>query len=504
MMTWKRLVFPAAILLFGLAVSQAVFTALVYISNHMLHAELAGMKAAGYLVIPNELVMPDLLRFMPAFSGALFFTLTTGACLTLAAFFAAWAQKILFSASRIFKAVTAAGWLALLIGGNLQGFNLAATLVFLLIPPAVFAAAIAWMPRARGGNHWLRAAHIAVVAAAAAAWIPCLQQDTFMSIRDYLLLSNSAGKQVNEFYYTYTLYPANLIRPMDNKLIKPCRIENAGTSDRYRQIARRLVEYDYLPVSENAPAGLTIRAENDRLCFAAGSSVLLETGLHHFLSGPGQTLKTVSGRADKNRFLRQATLIGLIAGFPLGLYVLVHAAFCLLLGFIRPVSMRGVCASLLCLLLAAAVMIPLYAEGFQKSRPSQINAALESESWYRQRNALKAIVGQNHSFKAWDIATKLARSPHVPVRYWLARALGSSQSAKVRGLLKTLTTDTSPNVSCMAYSSLGRAGDKETVNFIKSRISEIQHWYVQKYAYNAMRRLGWKQRVSNTRGSLLP
>ena len=280
----KRLVFPASTLLFGLGLSQIIFTALVYVSNHRLHAELTGMKAGGYLVVPNEIVMPSLLQFMPAFCGAVFFTLTIGAGLTLAAFFAAWVQKRLFPGSRVYPAVLGAAWLALLIACNLQGWNLPATIAFFLVPPAVFAAAWIWMPPARTGDRHVRAAHIIVVAIAAVAWIPCLQQDVFISIRDYILLSNPAGKQVNSFYYSYTLYPANMIQPLANKLIKPCRIENAASPARYRQIAGRLIAYDYLPVARDAPAGITIRSENNRLQFAADESVLLETGLQNFLS----------------------------------------------------------------------------------------------------------------------------------------------------------------------------------------------------------------------------
>ncbi|MBS3732034.1 MAG: hypothetical protein KGY42_03920, partial [Desulfobacterales bacterium] len=339
----KRLVFPASMLLFGLALSQILFSALVFVSNHRLHDELAVMKAAGYLVVPNGIVMPSLLQFMPAFCGALFFTLTTGAGLTLAAFFAAWVLKRLLPGSRVYTAVLVAAWLALLIAGNLQGWNLPASIVFLLVPPAVFAAARTWMPPAQTGHGHVRAAHIIVVAIAAVAWIPCLQQNIFISIRDYILLSNPAGKQVNAFYYSYTLYPANMIQPLANKLIKPCRIENAASPARYRQIAGRLIAFDYLPVAGDAPCGITIRSENNRLQFAADESVLLETGLQNFLSDPGQKLKTVSIRADTYRFFRQASLYGLIAAFPLGLYILVHAGLCLLLVFFRSVPGRGIC-----------------------------------------------------------------------------------------------------------------------------------------------------------------
>ncbi|MFW6081825.1 MAG: hypothetical protein ACOC7W_07920, partial [Desulfosalsimonas sp.] len=120
----KKLVFPAVVFSGGLVFSQALFTMLVYVFNLELKAELGALKDAGYLVIPNEQVLQGLDGILPAFCGAVFLTLTTGAALTLAGFFAAWIKKRILPDSRFFNVLIAAAWLAVAAACNLHGWNL--------------------------------------------------------------------------------------------------------------------------------------------------------------------------------------------------------------------------------------------------------------------------------------------------------------------------------------------------------------------------------------------
>ena len=45
----------------------------------------------------------------------------------------------------------------------------------------------------------------------------------------------------------------------------------------------------------------------------------------------------------------------------------------------------------------------------------------------------------------------------------------------------------------MAMYSLGKRQDADAVNEIVYRINISDHWYVQWYAYRALKRLGWTQ-----------
>ena len=92
---------------------------------------------------------------------------------------------------------------------------------------------------------------------------------------------------------------------------------------------------------------------------------------------------------------------------------------------------------------------------------------------------------------------QLLDSPHIAVRYRLARALGVSRSPRTYAPLLSLLEDDSFTVVYQTYWGLGRRGRRDAIPRIKAGIAESDHWYVQTYAYNALRRLGWKQTASD-------
>ncbi len=69
----KRAFKTAAVLLLGLVVAQVIATLQVYFSNADLHRTLLVLKEAGYLIVPNQQILPRLLTLKPAFWGGLFF-----------------------------------------------------------------------------------------------------------------------------------------------------------------------------------------------------------------------------------------------------------------------------------------------------------------------------------------------------------------------------------------------------------------------------------------------
>jgi hypothetical protein len=85
----KRLPYTLKILMPGLLAAHVIAAIQVYASNRGLYQTLTAMAGAGYLVVPNERVMPHLLEPGTAMAGALFFTLSLGAGLTVLSFAAA-------------------------------------------------------------------------------------------------------------------------------------------------------------------------------------------------------------------------------------------------------------------------------------------------------------------------------------------------------------------------------------------------------------------------------
>ncbi|MFW6334994.1 MAG: HEAT repeat domain-containing protein [Desulfosalsimonas sp.] len=499
-----RLVFPAAVLAGGLAMSQALFTIIVHASNLKLYAELAALKSAGYLVVPGDNVISRLDSVSTAFCGAVFFTVTTGAGLTVAGFAAGWLKRRIFPESLSFTILAACLWVGAVAACNLKGLNLHVTAVFLLVPLAVYSATLQWLPENQRGLWPAKAVHLVVVGAAAAGWLLSLQPEVFLDIRDRMLLSNRAGQYVNDFYYKYTLYPAEAIKPQSARLINACRTEIRLDRQISEKVASALVENDWLPVSNAAVSLITLKSGPDgELVFREGGKTVFKTDVETFLSWPRKILDSVSQNSDNAGFLRSFTFVSLITAFPLGLYIFLHCGLCILLSMVRSVKWRSISASIICLGVAGAVLVQFYPQGGGCPQNNTLKACLESRDPHKQRDALKTAANRKIPPDTVGMSPELAASPHVPVRYWLAASLEHSQIPAAGKILMELTGDPPPNVACMAYSVMGKTGSSKSADFIKSRIGKIKHWYVQQYAYNAMRNLGWKQEPPDTEGNLL-
>lgn len=76
---------PAGILLVGLVIAQIIATIEVYLSNLDLHRTVSTLYDAGYLTVPNVMVMGSLQNFWPAFWGDCFSPAASGPASPLAA-----------------------------------------------------------------------------------------------------------------------------------------------------------------------------------------------------------------------------------------------------------------------------------------------------------------------------------------------------------------------------------------------------------------------------------
>ena len=85
----NRKFFLLKTLLPGLIAAQIISTIQVYLSNSRLFHSLEVIEKAGFLTIPNRYVMSSLMEIKTAFWGGLFFTLSTGAMLSIIGLIAA-------------------------------------------------------------------------------------------------------------------------------------------------------------------------------------------------------------------------------------------------------------------------------------------------------------------------------------------------------------------------------------------------------------------------------
>jgi Ca2+/Na+ antiporter len=463
-------------------------------SNGDLYRKLTAVKDAGYLQIPNQQIMPSLQEFGPAFFGGLFFTFTVGAGLSVISFAASWMWDRIFSRNRLLLILLFLPWTVCLVFVNYRGLSPMVSAYFFVVPAVVSVFTLKLMPEVDKHRAWLnRIVHFVSITLLALLWASQTGSHMFLDIRDNLLLSNSWGRRVNDFYYTYTLYPAEVFKSLDQKTLKTCNLESIREKSIATSLERALVNYDYLNVGRHGAADLKISQEENKLVFEHKRARILRVTTREFLSGPGRVLKEFSSKSDRETFFRQFTFLSLLVGFPLTMYVVVHGLLCLVLGRLVGLRNAQTVASILCFSVGLLLLIPLYLHRGKEIELKGLAEALESERWQDRIAALKVIQREGIEVSEFPGYQTGLTSPHVPERYWLVRALSVSRLPETYKDLSAFLDDPNSNVVSMAFYALGQRGDRGAIKEIIKRIETSDHWYCQWYAYKALRNLGWKQ-----------
>ena len=509
----KKYFHPVYVLLAGVLTAQVLFTCLVYFSDISLYQNLLAIKNSGYMIIPNELVMPSLRSISPAICGGIFFSLTTGAGLSFITFFIVIAWRWISGNYKVL-----AGLLIIAVGFLFFkfNFNFPITLICTFIVCTTAFAALIFFPekdKNSGSILPVLSAHLGIIIVIVLIWVPVTDKDVFISIRDNLLLSNSIGQKINNFYYKYTLYPAETFKSLYQKLLKSCRIRIVDNKILHYQIEQLLISEDYLPVNDkfltdltpelspnlspNLSPDLTIDYENDSLIFQYQNKIIHQCSTDEFLKGSEEILELISDKTDHNKFLRKITFLSLISASPLLCYIILHAFFMVILFFIKSKTFRITGASIACLITFTLPAVSFYYQPPLDIKKDDIAKYLKSVDWQERVGAFKAISEQNLSvdrFIETDQLNDFIQSPMIAERYWLAKVLGSSRSIKSYPVILKLLDDPQPNVVCMAMYSLGKQHQSNAESEIIRRIKTYDHWYVQWYAYKALKRLGWTQK----------
>ncbi len=490
----SRFFYVAKAILLGLLTAQIIATLHVYLSNTELYRTVTAITGAGYLAVPNQQVAHTLKEFGPAFFGGLFFTLSIGAALSIFSVACAWIWDRILGRSKVLLVPLILLWLAILFAVNSSDFCLMVASYFFAVPLAVFLGTLKWMPQQSGKRVWLKeSVHLLPIVILATIWTTQLDRLMFLDIRDYLLLSNPIGQKINDFYYRYTLYPAEAFKLLDQRLVKTCSL--AGIQDRavVQHLESQLLRYDYVPIDEDVPVDLEIVQADNILSFKYKGNEVLQTTFKEFLAMPGQVLGDFSEKVDKYPIFRQVTIFSIVIGFPLTLYVILFAILRFALQFFVRSATSSVIASILCLSIGLASFAPVCFGRVPINDAMDLSEALESESWQQRVVALRMVQNRGEEIGNFQAYRRLMVGPYTPERYWLAKALGSSRHPNAYQDLLILLDDSNPNVVTMAFLALGRRGDIKAVEEILKRIETSDHWYKQWYAYRTLRRLGWKQ-----------
>jgi len=493
----RACLYLAGIVFVGLLSAQAVAFLHVYLSNMDLHRVLSLLETHGYLLVPGPLIAVCLPGLKTAFIGGLFYTFSIGAGLSLLALGLGWCWDRALMRNRGFGVVFVAVWIVLLVMVNGNGFNPIPSLYFLVVPLTTLGLALKSLDGwATGGRGPVKGIHILPVVILAVLWASHMRSPMFLDIRDNHLWPNALGLRFSDAYYRYSLYPARAFKTLDQKTLKTCRIEGFRDPSLAQSVEETLRNHDYLPITGSASVDLTVTEKDGQLVFHSGHKRLLEMSPERFEINPLEVLEVLSSEADVNGFFRQATLCGLLVGFPLVLYVFTHTVIRLILSLFLTGERASILGTGFCFLIGASMLFLLLMGRGAAIEKADVPAGLASERWQDQVSALKATVRMGVDPGSPIVYRRLAASPHLAVRYQLANALAVSRRPETLSLIIGLLEDPSPNVVCRAFRALGRRGNEAHMELIIERIEKSDHWYVQWYAYRALKALGWKQKRS--------
>jgi hypothetical protein len=490
------------IILWGLMTTEAVASLHVYFGNLSLYDNLTAIQAAGYLPVPGPAAMGRLREVEPALAGGLFFALTLGAGLTLATATAVWAWVRMFSRSRAALAVLILGWAAMLIAVNGNGVNPLPSCYFLFVPAVVGLISLPWAKGPAGRfNGRAAAIQLLPLLALAALWGTQFDDDMFLRIRDHLLFSNPIGRAVNDFYYRYTLYAAEVFKPLHQKTLRTCFIEENLDKALGLRVESALRNRDVLSLPDRGTADLVVGWNDRALLLTGARGPALKIAVEDFLSDPDGALTRLSLAWDKNAFLRSAVFLSLLLGFPVALYCLTLGLASKVLGWVMKPAAAQAAATAGCLLIGVAFFLAVWQARVPASRLGDPNRDLVSEKSTIRLAALKRIAEQGLEIGDCPTYRRLLESPIIAERYWLARALGVSRKGETYPDLVRLLDDPHPNVVCQAYYGLGQRGRATAISRILEKMQASDHWYSQWYGYRALKALGWQQPRSTQKPS---
>lgn len=492
----KRTILPITA---GLIVAQCIATGFVHLSNLAVHDMVREAGQSGFLAIPYGRAAAALTGWGAALGGGLFFTLSIGVGLALAAW-AAWHVWIIaFSQNKYAGFLLLGFWALLIIAANANGPTLFPTLFCFGVPLATWGCLYFFHSAspALDRHAWIIPA--IALGLLTALWATQLNPNLFVTIRDHLLLSNPIGRAVNDFYYRYTLFAAQSFKSVEQKTLRTCHF-SGDVDDRIADAVKaRLLRLDVLPLPDLRQPDMRARISKSSIALTDRHDRTVEDDLKQFFKAPRALLRSFSQTSDRYGPLRRMTLYGLMFGFPILLFIVVYAALRIALG---PLLHRGfgwsnrnttLAAATLCLIIGSGLFLPIQASVTPPLSAANLAAALASDAWQHRVAALRYAEKHGLDLADYPQYRALVHSTLPVERYWLARALAVGRNPATYADLISLIADNHPNVQCQVYYALGKRGNRSAIQTIQAQMLTSDHWYTQWYGYRAIRRLGWHQ-----------
>lgn len=478
----------------GMVASQIAATFFVRSANLDLLREMTAIIDAGYHGVPSAQVAKGLSWWFNAFMGGIFFTVTTG---VLTIFVTLGLIRLMQQTRLGFPrqaAVVGALWLALIIFINLSGLNNGATLYISAIMATVAVSGfVSGKKRPQTGKPLRRFAIVFTpLVLLTGLYLTRLDADIFVEIRDRVLFSNPVGVKVVEFYYDYTLYGAQAMAPLTQHTMVGVDMSDVQRDNDYPELSLALRRVDVLDVDDARGAAVTLIPSGEGIRWQDATGRATEADRKNILQDPRTVLERFSGTADRNKTFRLLTLAGIFVGFPVMLYL---AVFTVIEGLMAYVAGRhaGWITAVLCLVIGAGLFYPLAAGAGFDGEGRSLDAMWKQGTTPARISVLKAAAKAGVSPLKYPNADALTHSVKVSERYWFARALAGDQSERGFELLQRMMLDRSPLVLCQVCYAFGEMQNRQAIPILLRYIKNGSCWYTQRYAYIALKKLGWIQ-----------
>lgn len=456
--------FPTA-LVWGLAWGAAFGAWSTRAAALHLLAKNRALAALGVTALPGTGYAETLAGPLPAWAGALFFGLSLG--LGWGALCGLWA-----SASRALPGRWGrwAPWLLLIPGAWAAWFGdypLAAALLLIGLGPALLGS-FGERPSLRPMGLWLLLT--VLVAAGFGPWAAA-PEGPFTRLRDRYLLTSPLGLAVDELYYRWTLYPAEVLKPLAALSQPTAGLTRPLTLADNRGFCSEALSQGILCLSGDGPGA------DFRVFAEAGDLELSRKGTQTpwpvNAADRRQDWQAFSRASDTALAVRRATGLALFVGCPLGLCGLI-AALAAGVGAAFPAGRARVGASA-GLALAAALGLAAAALSPGPVKPARLRP-LPAEG------PLPVEALRRH-----------LESSNPVERFYAARAAARAGRAATSLLVDALS-DPVINVRYAAAQALGSTGGAQARKALLEVLGSPEAWYVKERAYAALWRLDWRPR----------
>ncbi len=322
----------------------------------------------------------------------------------------------------------------------------------------------------------------------------------FLRARDYLLFSNIYGQAINDFYYSYTLYAVEAIKPSVKS-----RIDEISKSKVYSHKIKKFY------------ADKIKKADSDKRKEEFDQNIFRDNSLD-----------------DRHKIIRLLCFAGLTIFLPITIY---SSFFLVIYGFIncsleklnffnlktvenRREFVSAIAAGIVNVLISLSIFYTIYPLSFNNQSLS-IKTMVEHSDYKIRIEGLRELCKKNNghikknngikdvnftdqftenSDTIWSHPDfiKHALNGNIAEKYWLANAFSAAKSPDALIFLEKLIYDPSINVQCAAIDAMAKIGitNKENRDFnfkikdiLTSKIADSDHWYVQQRAYNCLKNI---------------